>query len=406
MKRATSNVPGATRLESLALAESLGDSWTVALAQRELAWAYFVIDNEPEQAITLGDMAAAALLVTGDLRNHLLALLDAAMVCQMSGQAQRGTAYAQIALRLAQEWEDESAACEARITLGLLAYTDGDYARALPLLEENLAVATRLPNGKVIAWTNYRLGQILLDSGNPARAVSYFVESARLWSERNEVLAVAYCQSGLANCLFRQGNIRQAKAIYRTTLGIYRQFAARAAPRPGRSGIWPIQPLSKVTLTGSNPFCGPARPIFASATSQRGSPAAPQPAAARGHQRANPCASRSVAAYITARHPRLTLPLPAARICQTILSFARTVPIGDILVPHTLAEIRPGAYYDSVVLMQLQRRLADLPGIDDAGVVMCTTANKELLEQSGNALGLSARLTAPSADEGRSAGRF
>jgi FdrA protein len=52
-------------------------------------------------------------------------------------------------------------------------------------------------------------------------------------------------------------------------------------------------------------------------------------------------------------------------------------------VPQTLAEIRPGAYYDSVVLMQLQRALADLPGVDDAGVVMCTTANKELLDQSG-----------------------
>ena len=52
-------------------------------------------------------------------------------------------------------------------------------------------------------------------------------------------------------------------------------------------------------------------------------------------------------------------------------------------MPHILAEIRPGAYYDSVVLMQLQRALADLPGVDDAGVVMCTSANKELLEQSG-----------------------
>ncbi|MBI3959266.1 MAG: acyl-CoA synthetase FdrA [Chloroflexi bacterium] len=52
-------------------------------------------------------------------------------------------------------------------------------------------------------------------------------------------------------------------------------------------------------------------------------------------------------------------------------------------MPHTLAEIRPGAYYDSVVLMQLQRTLADLPGVHDAGVVMCTSANKELLEQSG-----------------------
>ena len=45
----------------------------------------------------------------------------------------------------------------------------------------------------------------------------------------------------------------------------------------------------------------------------------------------------------------------------------------------TKSEIRPGAYYDSVVLMQLQRSLADLPGVDDAGVVMATPANKELL---------------------------
>ncbi len=46
------------------------------------------------------------------------------------------------------------------------------------------------------------------------------------------------------------------------------------------------------------------------------------------------------------------------------------------------AEIRSGAYYDSVVLMQLQRSLAELPGVFDAGVVMGTAANKDLLAQS------------------------
>ncbi len=45
------------------------------------------------------------------------------------------------------------------------------------------------------------------------------------------------------------------------------------------------------------------------------------------------------------------------------------------------SEIRPGAYYDSVVLMQLQRALTELPGVEDAGVVMGTDANKELLAQ-------------------------
>ena len=43
------------------------------------------------------------------------------------------------------------------------------------------------------------------------------------------------------------------------------------------------------------------------------------------------------------------------------------------------SEVRQGAYYDSVVLMQLQKALAELPDVADAGVVMATEANKELL---------------------------
>jgi FdrA protein len=45
--------------------------------------------------------------------------------------------------------------------------------------------------------------------------------------------------------------------------------------------------------------------------------------------------------------------------------------------------VRPGAYYDSVVLMQLQRALSSLPGVIDAGVVMATPANREILAASG-----------------------
>ncbi len=46
-------------------------------------------------------------------------------------------------------------------------------------------------------------------------------------------------------------------------------------------------------------------------------------------------------------------------------------------------QIRPGAYYDSVKLMQLRKSLAGLPGVEDAGVVMATPANCELLTESG-----------------------
>ena len=46
------------------------------------------------------------------------------------------------------------------------------------------------------------------------------------------------------------------------------------------------------------------------------------------------------------------------------------------------SEVRAGAYADSIVLMRLQSAVAGLPGIEDAGVVMGTAANKELLRAS------------------------
>ena len=48
----------------------------------------------------------------------------------------------------------------------------------------------------------------------------------------------------------------------------------------------------------------------------------------------------------------------------------------------TKTEIRRGAYYDSVVLMQLQANLLKLPHISHVGVVMGTQANKEVLAQT------------------------
>jgi FdrA protein len=46
-------------------------------------------------------------------------------------------------------------------------------------------------------------------------------------------------------------------------------------------------------------------------------------------------------------------------------------------------EVRTGAYCDSVILMQLQRGLVALDGVDEAGVVMGTPANKDVLAQGG-----------------------
>src|SRR4051812_967166 len=61
---------------------------------------------------------------------------------------------------------------------------------------------------------------------------------------------------------------------------------------------------------------------------------------------------------------------------------ARTLGIPCETGMTTLSEIRRGAYFDSIVLMQLQRSLTELPGVQDAGVVMGTPANCDLLAAS------------------------
>ncbi len=46
---------------------------------------------------------------------------------------------------------------------------------------------------------------------------------------------------------------------------------------------------------------------------------------------------------------------------------------------HLASEVRRGAYFDSIVLLQLQVALRGLPAVEDAGVVMATAANLALL---------------------------
>ncbi len=47
------------------------------------------------------------------------------------------------------------------------------------------------------------------------------------------------------------------------------------------------------------------------------------------------------------------------------------------------SQIRPGVYFDSIVLMQLQVALANQDGVEDAGAVMGTETNKALLKEAG-----------------------
>ncbi len=63
--------------------------------------------------------------------------------------------------------------------------------------------------------------------------------------------------------------------------------------------------------------------------------------------------------------------------------------------PVTRCAVRAGSYHDSIVLMRLQRALAALPGVIDAGVIMATPANREQLAAVGFELAADAAVAAP-----------
>jgi FdrA protein len=48
-----------------------------------------------------------------------------------------------------------------------------------------------------------------------------------------------------------------------------------------------------------------------------------------------------------------------------------------------LNEIRRGFYLDSVALMRMSRAVAALPGVEEAGLMIATPANKEILREAG-----------------------
>src|SRR3989442_9443771 len=52
-----------------------------------------------------------------------------------------------------------------------------------------------------------------------------------------------------------------------------------------------------------------------------------------------------------------------------------------LMVVHSV--VRSSAYFDSVTLMLVQREVRQLPGVEEAGAVMGTDANKELLRDAG-----------------------
>src|SRR5215831_15292494 len=46
-------------------------------------------------------------------------------------------------------------------------------------------------------------------------------------------------------------------------------------------------------------------------------------------------------------------------------------------------EVRRATYFDSIVLMRISRQIAGMAGVEEAGLMLGTPANKEILREAG-----------------------
>ncbi|HRK19272.1 MAG TPA: hypothetical protein PK970_09975, partial [Hyphomicrobiaceae bacterium] len=52
-------------------------------------------------------------------------------------------------------------------------------------------------------------------------------------------------------------------------------------------------------------------------------------------------------------------------------------------MPIIVNEVRKGTYLDSVALMRMSRQVAALDGVEEAGMMMATPANKRIMADAG-----------------------
>jgi predicted ATPase/transcriptional regulator with XRE-family HTH domain len=173
-----------------------------------LAWA----TESGSGAVELGLRLAAALWWFWQVRNH----------------AQEGRVWLERLLQLQREPDSAGtllARAEALRGAGNLAWFQGDFAPARPLLEESLALYRRAGADGASGQANtlVTLGLVADELGEWGDAVTLFEEAIPLFSELGDTNQIAKVHNNLAVVAYRQERYPEAIHLYEQSLALHRQ---------------------------------------------------------------------------------------------------------------------------------------------------------------------------------------
>jgi tetratricopeptide (TPR) repeat protein len=126
-------------------------------------------------------------------------------VARYQGDYARAIALYEQSLALWQVLGYKGGIAEALTNLGATAANQGDYARAKALCEQSLALWQELGDKTGIAETITHLGRIALFEGNSGRARALLAESLAQFRKLEEKRGIAECIEGLAWTACSQG---------------------------------------------------------------------------------------------------------------------------------------------------------------------------------------------------------
>jgi predicted ATPase/class 3 adenylate cyclase len=109
---------------------------------------------------------------------------------------------------------------------GTLAKEQADYARAVPLLEESLALARDVEEERLIASTSLNLVNALLECGEFARADTLLQESHRIHREVGDQRGLARTLNSLGIVACGLGEYARAGPLFEASLALHRELGS------------------------------------------------------------------------------------------------------------------------------------------------------------------------------------
>jgi predicted ATPase/DNA-binding SARP family transcriptional activator len=112
--------------------------------------------------------------------------------------------------------------------MGVVACEQGDNARARDLWEESLIVCRELGERQMLASALTNLGIVTFEQGDYAASWSLHQESLTICTEFGDRRGIALARTNLGNVASRQCNYPEAQALYKESLSIYQELGERS----------------------------------------------------------------------------------------------------------------------------------------------------------------------------------